>query len=117
MEGGIPHLNSLFANAPKLASLGLESTWKSLAAVYNAILEHQTYPIDFFSRGGNVLRIPFPPIDSAQSRISVQNPDQLFKVHGGQIETFWFEDGMRGSVLNALAEATQSGSRLKELNI
>ncbi|KAF9928868.1 hypothetical protein BGZ65_006070, partial [Modicella reniformis] len=104
---GIPNLKSLFANAPNLTSLGLESDWKSLAAVYNAVVEYQTYPIDFFSRREDILRIPPPPRDSAQSKISVQNPDQLFKVYGGQIESFWCDKEMRSSVLDALAEATQ----------
>ncbi|KAF9930447.1 hypothetical protein BGZ65_005358 [Modicella reniformis] len=109
----ITSLKSLVANAPNLTSLGLESNWELLPELYSAVVGYQTYPIDFFDNGKNILRIPLPPRGS----ISVQNLEQLFKVHGGLVETFSCkEDGMQSSILDALAEATQSGSRLKELN-
>ncbi|KAF9945451.1 hypothetical protein BGZ65_010730, partial [Modicella reniformis] len=79
IEDEIPSLKCLIANAPNLTSLGLVSTCESLLAVYNAVVGYQTYPIDFFQYGGeNFLRIP-PPRDSAQSKISFQNLEQLFK--------------------------------------
>ncbi|KAF9979574.1 hypothetical protein BGZ65_006356, partial [Modicella reniformis] len=112
MEEEIPGLKCLIANAPKLTSLTLPSTWESLPAVYSSIVGYQTYPIDF----SGILRILPPPGDSSQSTISLQNVEQLLKVHGGRIEKFRFVNEMRSSVLDTLAEATQSGSILKELN-
>ncbi|KAF9962367.1 hypothetical protein BGZ65_009247 [Modicella reniformis] len=117
MEEEILSLKCLLANAPNLTSLALPSTWESLPVVYSSVVGYQTYPIDFYDEYMTpILRILPPPIDSPQSKISLQNLDQLFEIHGGRIETFYFEREPRGSVLDALAEATQSGSRLKELN-
>ncbi|KAF9925418.1 hypothetical protein BGZ65_007768 [Modicella reniformis] len=113
MKEEIPSLKCLLANAPNLTSLVLQSTWESLHAVYSSVVGYQTYPIDF----SHNLRILPPPRDSPLSKISLQNVEQLFKVHGGRIETFRFEGRSGSSVLDALAEATQSGSRLKELGI
>ncbi|KAF9917455.1 hypothetical protein BGZ65_012869, partial [Modicella reniformis] len=118
MEEEIPSLKCLLANAPNLTSLDLESSWESLPAVYSSIVGYQTYPIDFHNDIDKpILRILPPPLDSPQSKISLQNLEQLFKVHGGRIETLLIWRDMGGSVLDALVEATQSGSRLKELTM
>ncbi|KAF9987940.1 hypothetical protein BGZ65_001035 [Modicella reniformis] len=112
----IPGIKSFVAKAPNLSQLVLRTeTWEMLTAVYSAITEYQTYPIDFDEPS---LRILPPTTKPQQSTGALQDLAHLFRVHGGQVEKFRVSDNGPGdSAMEAFARAVENGSSLKELTI
>ncbi|KAF9935640.1 hypothetical protein BGZ65_003182, partial [Modicella reniformis] len=110
-----PNLKCLVANASQLTSMTLFIYWEMLTRVYNAIAEHQTCPVTFKHHKEVAMRILPPTEESRQSKVALQDLAHLFRVYGQHIEAInltWraFDD----YALEALAEAAQSGSGLRE---
>ncbi|KAG0237904.1 hypothetical protein BGX31_003401 [Mortierella sp. GBA43] len=104
----------LIAKSPNLAHLIMDTEWRQLPAVYNAIAKHHTFLIDIRRLG---LRILPPKADTAQR--TLQGLDHLFRIHGKHIETFKLDGEPSDSVVEAFAEVigTGGGSNLKELTL
>jgi len=108
-EIDIPRLARLIEQAQNLNILLLHTRWEQLPALYQAIEAH-SYPIVFKNLSLRIL--PPPP---GQSKIAIPDLTQLFKIHGGRIETCRLDDTPNDAAVQAFAEATQNGSKLKEL--
>ncbi|KAF9924208.1 hypothetical protein BGZ65_008466, partial [Modicella reniformis] len=72
----VSKVESLVAKAPNLSSLTLCTPWEQLSALYDAIVEHQTCPIDFKNLS---LRILPPTTESRQPRVALRDLAHLFK--------------------------------------
>ncbi|KAF9987974.1 hypothetical protein BGZ65_000660, partial [Modicella reniformis] len=107
-------LKRLIAMAPNLKGLTLHDSEERFNALYSDIAQYQTYPIDLENLS---LRILPPTSESRQSKVVLQDLADLYRVHGRQIETCMFDDKVDDSAVEALAEATRNGSRLKELTL
>ncbi|KAF9108981.1 hypothetical protein BGX27_008169 [Mortierella sp. AM989] len=110
-EADIVKLKSIVARAPNLISLRLKTAMGRLPAVFGAISQHQTYPIEFENLS---LRILPPKDDHPTPILTLQDPGHLFKSHGTQLESLDLNELDDGHV-EALADAVQYGSVLKEL--
>jgi len=107
-------LKSLVAKAPNLISLNLIMYPSGLPAIYGAIMEHQICPI-FFKQ--QLLRILPPTSDVRQAKTILRSMEDLFRIHGGQVEAWDLtEHWMDESVSKAFVETTRDGSQLKELS-
>jgi hypothetical protein len=110
----IPALKKLAANAPNLSNLVLRGVPNTLRLqLYNAIAEHQTYPISFMYPHMRILPLADkPPLHT----VSLQSTGELLKALCERIEIVELtEEELDGSTAAAFAKATENGSRLKEL--
>ncbi|KAF9353773.1 hypothetical protein BGX34_011389 [Mortierella sp. NVP85] len=113
LKDDIPSIKLLISNASNLSSLTLrtgpngDNSYAQQA--YNAIAEHQTYPIIFKEWG---ISIPPPPRESDQSMEWVEHIFRFYR--NGSIEEL-VVDNLDESTLDALAKVTYSDSGLKEL--
>ncbi|KAF8929995.1 hypothetical protein EDD21DRAFT_364254 [Dissophora ornata] len=114
-DAEIVNLKLLVAQTPKLTSLSLNTPLGRLPAVYSKIVEHQTFAITFKDLS---LRILPPDRESGPRKVALQDLTHLIKVYGAQFGTLDLTKiGPRNLAVRALAEATRSGSRLKELTL
>ncbi|KAF9292563.1 hypothetical protein BGZ68_003469 [Mortierella alpina] len=111
----IDKLRAIVSKATNLTSLLLDTQTEKLPAVYSAIAQCQTYPVEFIDQGFS-LRILPASTKLRPSKTVFQDLRHLFKVHGGQVEKLYMHASkLADSAMEALAEATHNGSRLKEL--
>ena len=111
----ISGLESLVARAPNLSSLTMDGDRGEFLQIYNAIAEHQTYPVFFPSQP---LRI-FPPTDKSPPVATyLKDKADMLKVLGGRIDTAVLtEHELDDSTVSGFAKATEDGSSLKELTL
>jgi len=108
----IPVLERLLGMTTNLTQLKLWVSPALLPQTYSAISKYQTYPIMF---GDLSLRLLPPP---SQQTTAIRELGHLLRSHGGQIEAFKLnKDELDDKVIEAFAEATKSGSRLKEFTL
>ncbi|KAF9366814.1 hypothetical protein BGX34_006083 [Mortierella sp. NVP85] len=107
-------LRSLVAKAPNLVNLNLIMYPNGLPAVYGAIMEHQMCPVFFKQQS---LRILPPTSDVRQAKTILRSMEDLFRIHGRQVEAWdLMQNWMGESVSKAFVETTRDGSQLKELS-
>jgi len=115
LDSDIPGFKKLIAKAPNLSSLVMQGTRRKFLEDLEAVLEYQTYPITF--------KIPefrlLPPTNrSLEPTITIRNRMSMLKALGGRIEQVELNnEGLEATALAAFAEATENGSKLKELTI
>jgi hypothetical protein len=111
LKDDISGLKSLVAKTANLSSLTITDDDGHFPQIYNAIAEHQTYPIIFKAQS---LCVPPPKRDPGQPMAAHDYMVHLFKIHGklelGEIE-------LDEPTLNTLAKATQNGLQLKVLEL
>jgi len=114
LKDDIPGVTSLVAKATNLSSLALRTDAERgddgyVQQAYNAIAEHQTYPIHFTEWG---LAIPPPPRESYQS---MEWTEALFKFYRAGASRKLDIDELDESTVDALLKVTECGSAFTEL--
>jgi hypothetical protein len=111
----ISGLKSLVARTPNLSSLTITDDRGDFLEIYNAIAEHQTYPVFFPSQS---LRI-FPPTNkSPPVATNLKDKADMVKVLGGRIDTVVLtKHELDYSTVSGFAKAIEDGSKLKELTL
>jgi hypothetical protein len=113
LDSYIPGIKNLVAKAPNFAHLVLGDFGEFLS-MYNAIAEYQTYPITFKDQQLCIL----PPTDDSQPTTDIQDMTDMLKFLGGRVEAVMLgEEELMEATLAAFVEATENGSRLKELTL
>jgi len=108
----IPGLKDMIAKAPNLAHLVLSNDIGMVLSVFNAIAEHQTYPVTF---PDEQLRISPPTNGPPQPMGDIKDMTALLKVLAGRIESVDLCQKQLESIVAAFAAETRS--RLKELTV
>lgn len=112
-DSDIPGYKNLVSKAPNLSSLAVDIDEPHMLPFYNAIAEHQTYPINFVNP---LLRILPPTRKPLHPTTPLLDFAGLLQVHGGRVEIVQLSEGeLNEPTLAAFAKATKNGSRLKEL--
>ncbi|KAK3817451.1 MAG: hypothetical protein J3Q66DRAFT_430885 [Benniella sp.] len=110
----IPGLRNLVVRAPNLVHLTLRCGFVSFLSAYNAIAEYQTYPITFRDQRLCIL----PPTNNLQPTTDIKDTGDLLKILGGRIETVLLrKEELTEATLADFVDATENGSRLKELTL
>ncbi|KAF9345416.1 hypothetical protein BGX34_004786 [Mortierella sp. NVP85] len=115
LDSDIPGFRKLIGKAPNLSSLVMQGTRWMFLDELEAVLEYQTYPITFKIPEFRLLP---PTSESPQPTITIRDIVDMLKALGGRIEQVELNNkGLQAPALAAFANATEDGSRLKELTL